>query len=413
MDILSIFRKKPGTNLSVPVEKMATIGAAGNYNNAQKDPNPYLTKAGLSSYAAITAVLACLQIRADAIGSIPLLIEKKVGPNAWEEDPSHRCYPFARHTPYEQGEITTSDFLKHLSYERDMHGRYFGKYTFDDMGRPNGVIPVVNAGRVSVLKNQFSEIYYNLDGTDYSRAKMLHIKNLVIGGPFEGASVLEIARDTFNTALNMQAMVDGIIDNSVKPGMVLSTNLALKQEQMDDTEKRLKEKYSDYKNAGSTLILSNGLKPEKVSFFSEADVAFLTSRTFTYAEIASLFRIPAYQLNLSGDRKAAASQEQEQREFMQNCIRPSTNAIEDSLNLQMLTPEERGMWRFRFDYSDLIEPDIAAKYAANASALASGWKTINEVRVENGYPPIAGGDVPMIPLNKGTMSQVQPLPPTT
>ena len=62
---------------------------------------------------------------------------------------------------------------------------------------------------------------------------------------------------------------------------------------------------------------------------------------------------------------------------------PWATTVEDVLS--SLLPA--GTW-VEVDFTGLLRPDTATRYAANAQAVGGPWKTVDEVRAEEDLPPM-------------------------
>ena len=80
--------------------------------------------------------------------------------------------------------------------------------------------------------------------------------------------------------------------------------------------------------------------------------------------------------------------------------------IEESARLNLLDRVDWDTYEFEFKIKDLLRASITTRIANNKARIESGQSTINEVRIEEGYAPIEGGDNLMLASNLITLDRV-------
>jgi len=74
--------------------------------------------------------------------------------------------------------------------------------------------------------------------------------------------------------------------------------------------------------------------------------------------------------------------------------------------------ERRLAWHFglseaglevEFDLADLFRADPMTRFNQYRVGILTGFMTVNEVRIREGLPPVAGGDVLMAPVNMAAL----------
>jgi hypothetical protein len=154
-------------------------------------------------------------------------------------------------------------------------------------------------------------------------------------------------------------------------------------------------------NAWKTVILEEGMKASSPLQMSADDAQLIESRAFETREIANFLGVPPHKL---GDvaTKTYASVEQEEQAFVNDTVDPDLVEMEQALEAQLLTEEQKrsGDWIVRFDRSGLVRADTDSRNAAHQTALAGmPYRTINEVRADEGLNPLPGYDDLHIPIN--------------
>lgn len=122
---------------------------------------------------------------------------------------------------------------------------------------------------------------------------------------------------------------------------------------------------------------------------------FTENRRYQDEAIAKTFGIPPHKV---GDLSKAhfSNVEQENSNFVSDCLLPWATAWAQQLNLKLLTPAERRLYFFEFTFEGLLRGDVAARYNAYRVAVGRagepGWMTVNEIRTRENLNPVPGGD---------------------
>jgi hypothetical protein len=74
--------------------------------------------------------------------------------------------------------------------------------------------------------------------------------------------------------------------------------------------------------------------------------------------------------------------------------------------LNLLDRVDWDTFEFEFKIKDLLRASIASRIANNKVRIESGQSTINEVRIEEGYAPVDGGDNLMVAAQLLTLDRV-------
>jgi phage portal protein BeeE len=86
---------------------------------------------------------------------------------------------------------------------------------------------------------------------------------------------------------------------------------------------------------------------------------------------------------------------------------PIITAYEQELNKKLLSIDERKKgYEFRFDMQAILRADSVSRAAENQRAVRGGWKTINDIRKEEGRPGIKGGDNPLVARDLTTLDAI-------
>jgi HK97 family phage portal protein len=158
--------------------------------------------------------------------------------------------------------------------------------------------------------------------------------------------------------------------------------------------------YSKTENRFKSIITEEGGKVEPLGITNE-DSQFLESRQFQIEEIARIFRVPPILLGHPTNTMTYASAEQLFLAFGKFTILPFCRRLEQSMNMNLLTPEEQKKYFFEHNLDGLLRADTATRYTVYSQARQWGLMNVDEIRAfENMNPlPDGKGKIYLQPMN--------------
>ena len=142
---------------------------------------------------------------------------------------------------------------------------------------------------------------------------------------------------------------------------------------------------------------------EKVTMTSE-DAQLLESRQFSVVEICRMFSVPPHKIGDLDDAHLQNVQQGEQQ-YINDCLDPIANQVGELLEDRLLFDDEREKYQIRHDFKSLLRGDRKTRAEVHHMAIADGYKTRNEARIEEGEAPAEGLDEFLVPLNMATAEQ--------
>lgn len=174
-------------------------------------------------------------------------------------------------------------------------------------------------------------------------------------------------------------------DNATPPGLIKVQGKT--QAEVDEIQKRIDEKAAEGKR--TPRVISNA-EWEQLTI-NPVDAQFLESRQFSIQEIARLFGVPGLFLGVAtGDSLTYSTTESLFRLFVNATLRPTyLERIEQTFSRMLVRGKAA-----RFNPNELLRADIKARYEAHKIGLEAGFLTLDEVRREEGLPPLPAGAAP-------------------
>lgn len=341
-------------------------------------------------------VFACVRVRAESIGQLPLHLYERRGREK-VKIPEHPLYSLLHDAPNEA--TTAQEFWEWVSASLDLHGNAYAHINRVG-GRVFELLPL-DADWVEVRRDAKRDPRYvvRVPGTEprvIPPADILHIKLMSLNG-LTGASVIEQARNTIGLAMAQERHGAAFFKNGATVGGVLQTDQVLDEPTYDALVDAWEEAQTGLDNAYRTAILEAGVKYEQVGM-SLADSQYLEGRAFSQTEIAGLFRVPPH---LIGNLEHAtfSNIEQQGLDYVIHGLTPTMTRIEQRLRLQMFAKEDRTRYYAKFNAGGLVRGDMAARSAFYTTLLNAGALSPNEIRELEDMNPREGGDVFLTPLN--------------
>lgn len=138
----------------------------------------------------------------------------------------------------------------------------------------------------------------------------------------------------------------------------------------------LKSQWNDYFAGNSScVILNDGMDFQEASNTSVENQLNEKNKTFS-EEVKEIFHIG-----------------KTNEDFLKNAIMPLATAFCTALNRELLLEKEKKSYYFAPDYTELIRCTIKERFEAYQIAIASGFKTRNEVRYLEGDDALDGLDM--------------------
>jgi HK97 family phage portal protein len=308
---------------------------------------------------------------------------------------------------------TWFEFAEMMQFSLVLRGNAYAVKLRDRRGRVVKLVPV-NADWVALWESPDGALFYRVTPNGlHLRAELmgqpflipaedvLHVKGFSMSG-LTGASRIALAADAIGLAVAYERQATQWMGNSAAPSGVLTTDKILTDGAAERVADDFRKRKTGLVNAGKVLVLEQGLKFQQMGMTAQA-AEFVASRNFQIQEVTRIFRIPAHMI---GDL---------QRATMNNIEQLS----QEYINLTMTGYTKRWAARIAyewglkslglvldFDLSTLSRANITARFNNYARAIAGGFWTQNEARIDDGKDPLPGGDKLLTPSGMGAPSHV-------
>lgn len=263
---------------------------------------------------------------------------------------------------------------------------------FDAFGYARQVIPI-NVDFVNVFLDGDGFWVYDIGGQTYRADEVLHIRYTTLPGSPWGLSPVS----NFRQALSRQLTEQDYAANALATGSVPSAVIQLDVPKVDATVAATVQ--ANWITAHGTGQRKPAVIPKSMSItplsYSPQDMEFLASRQFSVAEMALMFNLDPSDLGAAlhqgGGAITYANVSQRVVSRIVDTYTPLMRKIEDAFsdlvpggNFVRMRPER------------LLTSTPLERYAVFAAGKAAGAFTDEEIRKEEGKPPIEKPDPPMV-----------------
>lgn len=239
-----------------------------------------------------------------------------------------------------------------------------------------GIVNVKNIHpmNVAVLKDQLNVIYYQIDGKNYSKNEVVHLKLWAKPGMHEtlGEGPIQRHKSVLRSAVDLHSYADNWFRQAAVPTGVLSTTEFLSE----DIAIANKEAFVEAQKNRSVAVLSSGLAYENIALDPEK-AQFLENQKFITRQIALMFGVPTLYLGMGieGQGMTYVNGNEDRNKLYEDGLQQYIVRIQQALT--DLLP--RGQYA-KFNLTEFLRPNQLVRYQAYAIGLDKQFLTVPEIR---------------------------------
>lgn len=341
------------------------------------------------------AVFSCLSLISQDIAKLPFMFVKKNSNGVLRPVEGDRLKAL-RKPNYYQNHIQFKEawVLSKLMYGntyvlviRDGRSKIIGHHILD----PKSVTPLVSDSGNVYYKLGKDKLAGQVEEVMVPASEIIHDRFNCLFHPLVGVSPLYAASASVKQGLKIQENSSTFFGNKAVPSGLLTAPGSIS----DDTAKRMKEHWENNysgNGAGKVAVLGDGLKFEAMSM-TALDSQLIEQLKLTAEIVCALFKVNPYLAGIS-DKRPQETVEGIYLEYLQKTlqfhIESMEAVIDDSQNLDGVNES------IDLDTSNLLRMDTLNRYKSHSEGLKAAFKTINEVRAEEGLDPVKGGNTPYL-----------------
>ena len=332
----------------------------------------------------VSAVYACVNLIADTIASIPFKVIRETDKGI--EYTGGLLDSLVSLRPNEN--YNSFDFRKAMITQLLLRGNAY-------------VLPVRTGSNLSALELIDTDLV-TLDTTSgvlvyqimlangmqmrVKPSQIIHLKAYTIDG-INGVSPITFARETIGVSMAATKHLGSFYGRGATPKGILQIQGTIRDpDRVRQIGNQFDNRYNG-DNAGGTAVLTEGAEYKPVAS-TMRESQFLETLKFTVEEICRIYKVPPHKVGHMEGAGYSSSIEAQNAQFTMDCIRPLVEQIEMEFTNKLLT----GSRKFNLDMRALTRGDIMTQVQRNVSYWNIGAMSANEIRKQDGLPPIEGGD---------------------
>jgi len=345
-----------------------------------------------------SAVYACVRIISETIASLPVFVYErlKTGKNKAIDHPL-----------YDVLHSKANEEMSAFSYKETICWHILLTGNSD-----SNVIRNRNKDVISLYPYQPKDIKIEIqDGRfifkngneELDKRYLLHIPGLSFNGVI-GKSPIGYMREAIGLGMALEQFGSTFFSNGTNIGGVAKHPGKLSKQGHDNLIDSINKAYQGLGNSHKLLLLEENMDFMPVTM-PLADAQYIELRRFQLEEIARIFRVPLHLLqDLS--RSTNNNIEHQSIDFVMHTIRPWLVRIEQAINMQLFSEQERKKYFVEFSVDALLRGDILSRFQAYSIAKQNGIFNANEIRELENRNPYEGGDKYTIQLNMQDVNQL-------
>ena len=239
-----------------------------------------------NSALSFSAVLACVRVISESIGSLPIHTYRVEEDGDRKMDKAHPVSKLIQRPNQYQ---TTYNFFSVAMTNLLLEGNCYFLIERDGSARPTALI-YLNPDKVDVIPFEGNLFYQHADFEQpIPQTDILHFMGTGFDGK-KGKSVLKMQQDTIGLSLGANITAATYFGQSAQVAGVLKTDHKLTDEQIQRLRNSWNSRHQGPYNSNKTAILEQGMDFKPISI-SANDKQLLQSRQFQVEEIARIFRL--------------------------------------------------------------------------------------------------------------------------
>ncbi len=352
-----------------------------------------------------STVHAIVRALTNAMGSYPIKVFRERtdddGKTTLEPLPNHNVNRLLKNP---NKRMTQTVFFRRVMLHVALWGNHISTKGQGGSG-PISFLRPVHPDQVTMLDddelNPVYQITFKNETRTYNARQVFHVTGGVSVSGAWAPSPVEDAAETIGMAIAAERVMAELFGNSGIPSFLLTGGRFSSEEQYDLWVRKWEAAYGrGGAHSGGTALLPDGMDAKQVAL-SMVDAQTLEARKFQRTEIAAIWGVPPHKL-ADLERATFSNIEHQGLEFLQDVMLPYVRLVEQALERDVLTDDDRrGGVVIRFDLDGAERADFKSRVEGYSKMHAVGAISPNEIRAREGMNPRedGGGDAYASPLN--------------
>jgi HK97 family phage portal protein len=231
-------------------------------------------------------------------------------------------------------------------------------------------------------KYQVSDDQGTIQGT-YDRTQVLHIPAFTVPGCSRGLSPLDMAREAIGLGLTAEEFGSRFFEQGTTMAGVIEHPGTPRPDEARLLRDMFRKTHAGVKNSHSVGVLTGGAQFKPITLSPE-QAQFLETRRFQKAEIALLYRVPAYLVDSSVSSTWGTGIEEQNKFFVDQTLMPWIVRIEQAVSTFLMP----GLQYIRFNVDARLRAKTKDRYESYQTALNNGFLNADEIRAMEDLGPL-------------------------
>lgn len=339
----------------------------------------------------VSAVYACVAAISETVGSLPLVLYRRLSDDDRERAKDHPLYRVLHDQANEQQ--TALEFREWMQACVLLRGNAFARIVRGWDGQVREMLPI-HPDRMSVLRvnGRLGYEYTDHRGELFRLLsdEVMHLRLRAGDDGVLGVSPIAAARGVIELALAEQDHGNATFRNGAKLQGVLKFPHKLQPGQRENLRYSWDSQYGGGGNSGKTAILEEGVEYQTISMTLE-DAEWIAARQFSVEETCRLFRVPP---TIVGDLRHGnySNSVELARQFVTMTLRRHLVAWEQAIAKQLLTEAGQRIYFAEHQVEGLLRGDAVNRADFYTKGIDAGWLMPSEARRLENLPEIKGID---------------------
>jgi len=316
---------------------------------------------------ALSAVIACVNLRANTIAQLPL--------KAYRNGPDGLPVELPRQPQLIEAPSNgpRSYWLRQMSISRDIFGNAFGMVVGRDAaGWPTAVVWLDPTKVTTKQQYAGAPIDYTFNGKPVAAEDLVIVPGFPVPGSPLGISPLQRS-GLVELSSRAQAFGADWFKNGAVPSAILYADTELDAEQAERIRASVQASWRKRRPA----VLGSGLRWEKVSTSDVNESQALETMNHAGRDICRIYGVDPAWVGLGGSGSSLTYQNLADRltSFMASTMNAELVLIQEVMTANLPRPQFA-----RFNTGAFLRSDLPTRYGAYSTALAAGFLSVSEVR---------------------------------
>jgi HK97 family phage portal protein len=349
----------------------------------------------------MVAVYACQSLIADAVSSLPVDHYTKINGRKESFDPIRSPRWVRQPNPFQ----TSYDFWFRVVVSLLTDGNAFLYTMRNDRGEVVALY-CLHPQYVSILDGPLGDNRYEVSDDQgavqgvLDRTQILHIPAFTLPGVSRGLSPVDMAREAIGLGLTAEEFGSRFFEQGTTMAGVIEHPGTPRPDEARLLRDMFRKSHAGVKNSHSVGVLTGGAQFKPITLSPE-QAQFLETRRFQKAEIALLYRVPAYLVDSSVSSTWGTGIEEQNKFFVDQTLMPWIVRIEQAVSTFLLP----GLQYIRFNVDARLRAKTKDRYESYQTALNNGFLNADEIRAMEDLAPLPKklGQRYYRPLNLGVV----------